>query len=212
MLGVPVSLQPVLIIEYSELFEKIVVEIKASKNIRLIVGYGPQENESVDQIMPFFATLEEEIVIAKMAGKLVIIQMDANSKLDKHVIPNVSNEQSPSGKVLEGVIQRNGLIVVNTLKPKCKGLITRRRTTIDGVEESVIDYVIVSSDLINDISELVIDEKKNLALSKIIRGKNPINIQSDHNVMLSGYKLLLNQDAGVKSEEIFNLKNRECQV
>ena len=85
------------------------------------------------------------------------------------------------------------------------------RTTIDGVEESVIDYVIVSSDLINDISELVIDEKKNLALSKIIRGINPINIQSDHNVMLSGYKLSLNQDAGVKSEEIFNLKNRECQ-
>ena len=39
-----------------------------------------------------------------MAGKSVIIQMDANSKLGKEIIPNNPKAQSPNGKVLEGVI------------------------------------------------------------------------------------------------------------
>ena len=151
MLGVHKSLQHVLISEYSETFEMIVVEIKASKNVRLIVGYGPQENIPVSERMPFFATLEEEIVNAKMAGKSVIIQMDANSKLGKNIIPNGPKAQSPNGKVLEGVINQNGLIVVNSLNQKCKGVITRRKTTIDGTEESVIDFLIVSVDLVNAI-------------------------------------------------------------
>ena len=88
VIGVHVSLQPVLISEYSDTFEMIVVEIKASKQIRVIVGYGPQENMPTVHRMPFFVTLEEEIVSAKMANKSIIIQMDANSKLGKEVIPN----------------------------------------------------------------------------------------------------------------------------
>ena len=183
MLGVHVSLQPVLVSEYCDTFEMIVVEIKASKDVRLIVGYGPQENIPVAERMPFFATLEEEIVSAKMAGKSIIIQMDANSKLGKEIIPKDPKAQSPNGKVLEGVINQNGLVVVNSLKQKCSGVITRRRTTIDGTEESVIDFLIVSLDLISDIKELVIDETKQYALSKIVKGNPPQVIQSDHNVM-----------------------------
>ena len=137
MLGIHMSLQPVLVSEYSDTFEMIVVEIKASKYVRLIVGYGPQENIPVAERMPFFSTLEEEVVSAKMAGKSIIIQMDANSKLGKEIIPNDPKSQSPNGKVLESVINRNGLVVVNSLKQKCSGVITRRRTTIDSTEESV---------------------------------------------------------------------------
>ena len=44
MIGVHVSLQPVCISEYNDTFEMIVVEIKASKEVRVIVGYGPQGN------------------------------------------------------------------------------------------------------------------------------------------------------------------------
>ena len=198
MLGMHKSIQPVLISEYSETFEMIVVEIKASTNVRITVGYGPQENITVSEIMPFFATLEEVIVSAKMAGKSVIIQMDANSKLGKNIIPNDPKAQSPNGKVLEGVINRNGLIVVYSLNQKCKGVITRRKTTIDGTEESVIDFLIVSVDLVNDIKDLLIDEKRNHALSKIVKGNTPIVIQSDHNVLLSQCKLTVNQDEWVE--------------
>ena len=129
----------------------IVVKIKASKEAHAIVGYGPQENLPTVQRMPFFATLEEEIVSAKLANKSIIIQMDANSKLGKELIPNDPKDQSPNGAVLAGIIKRNVLIVVNSLETKVKGLITRKRVTVDGVEESVIDFVIVSSDLVEDI-------------------------------------------------------------
>ena len=55
MLCVHVSHQPVLISEYCDKFEMIVVEIKVSnQDIRIIAAYGPQENLDVDERMPFF--------------------------------------------------------------------------------------------------------------------------------------------------------------
>ena len=62
--------------------------------------------------MPFFATLEEEIVGAKIVGKLVIIQMDANNKLGNEIKSNDPKLQSPNGEVLENMIKQNTLIVV----------------------------------------------------------------------------------------------------
>ena len=211
VIGVHVSLQPVLISEYNDTFELIVVEIKASKHVRLLVGYGPQENLPTVQRMLFFATLEEEIVSAKMANKSIIIQMDANSKLGKDILPNDPNDQSPNGAVLEGILHRHALIVVNSLNEKVKGLITRRRITVDGIEESIIDFVIISSDLVEDVEELIIDEEKEHALSKIVRGKPTAKvIQSDHNVMLTRFKLKwcpINKPPIT----VFNLKNKQCQ-
>ena len=44
-IGVHTSLNPVLIQEYNEEFELLVVELKVqNKEIRVISGYGPQEN------------------------------------------------------------------------------------------------------------------------------------------------------------------------
>ena len=101
MLGAHVKLQPVLVSEYSELFELLVVQVKVEgREIRVITGYGPQENLKADQIMPFFSKLEEEIVSAKLANKSIIIQMDGNSKLGKEVILNDPKEQSPNGAIL----------------------------------------------------------------------------------------------------------------
>ena len=61
MIGVHVAHQPVLMSEYSDTIEMLVVELKASsKEIRVINGYGPQENLDVRERMPFFLTLKEE--------------------------------------------------------------------------------------------------------------------------------------------------------
>ena len=55
LLGVHKSLEPVLIEEYSETFELLVAEIKTTnQSIRIITGYGPQENWKLDEKMPFF--------------------------------------------------------------------------------------------------------------------------------------------------------------
>ena len=152
MLGAHVKLQPVLISEYSETFEMLVVKVKVEgREIRLITGYGPQENQTADKTMPFFSKLEEEIVCAKLANKSVIIQMDANSKLGKEVIPGDPKNQSPNGEIVSDIIERNGLVVANSITSKCTGVITRRRTTEVGVEESVIDFVIISADLVDNM-------------------------------------------------------------
>ena len=137
--------------------------------------------------------------------------MDANSKLGKDITPNDSKDQSPNGAVLEGILHRHALIVVNSLNEKVKGLITRRRITVDGIEESIIDFVIISSDSVEDVEELIIDEEKEHALSKIVRGKPTTKvIQSDHNVMLTRFKLKwcpINKPPIT----VFNLKNKQCQ-
>ena len=44
-------------------------------------GYGPQEGWKDEEKMPFFVALEEEISKAHMAGKSIIIELDAISKL-----------------------------------------------------------------------------------------------------------------------------------
>ena len=127
----------------------LVIEIRASnKEIRVINGYGPQENLEVKDRLPFFSTLEEEIVSAQMSNKSLIIQMDANSKLGKEMLPRDVHEQTANGAALAGIINRNALIVVNSVENKVNGLITRRRVTVDSTEESIIDFVLKIQKLI----------------------------------------------------------------
>ena len=130
-------MEPVLINEYSDDFELLVVEMKiANKDIRIMSGYGPQENLSEAERMPFFVALEAEIARAEIAGKSIIIEMDANSKLGKEFVPGDPHPQSPNGKILAEILLRHDLILCNGLKDKCKGTITRKRVTKDNVEES----------------------------------------------------------------------------
>ena len=81
------SFDPILIEEYSEEFELLVIEVKiGGKDVRVISGYGPQENWKLDEKKPFFEALEKEIKKAKFNGKSVFIEMDANAKLGPNVI------------------------------------------------------------------------------------------------------------------------------
>ena len=101
MMGVHNDLNPILISEHSDIFEMLVVQVTVNKkDIRIITGYGPQENLDISKRMPFFAKLEEEILSAKLGNKSVIIQMDANSKLGNTIVPNDPNQQTPNGAVL----------------------------------------------------------------------------------------------------------------
>ena len=214
MMGVHVDLHPVLISEYDTTFEMLVVQVKVKdKEIQVITGYGPQENLSNKERMPFFTQLEEEIISAKLANKAIIIQIDANSKLGNKIVPNDPKEQSQNGKVLAELVERNALIVANSIPGICHGLITRRRTTEDGVEESVIDFVIISADLVSDLKELIIDEKGNHALTKITRKKNIVKkATSDHNVMLSKFNFRVTRKEPEKRIEVFNFKNKKNQL
>ena len=52
---------------------------------------------------------------------------------------------------MDGIIDGHALCVVNGLTGKQKGVITRERHTVSGVERSVIDLVIMSSDMTKHI-------------------------------------------------------------
>ena len=72
LIGVHKSLSPILIEEYSEEFELLVVEIQlGGEDIIIISGYGPQENWRLEERAPFFSALEEEIVKAKTSDKAI---------------------------------------------------------------------------------------------------------------------------------------------
>ena len=171
MIGVHKALSPVLITELNDPFELLVVEIKlGNREIRVMSGYGPQENWSPEQREPFFRAFEEEIIKAYLAGKSMLIEADFNSKLDKEYIPNDPHDQDKNGKLLADIIRRQNLCVANGLVV-CQGTITRKRTTTRRTEESVISYVIVSDDLVDKIKAVKIDEKENMYLPESLKLK-----------------------------------------
>ena len=213
IIGAHKGLDPVLIQEYSDDFELLVVEVKIrNKEIRIISGYGPQETWPDVERMPFFVALEQEISKAEMEGKSIIIEMDSNSKLGPDLIPRDPHSQSVNGKTLAGIIERHGLIVTNGLNDKCVGSITRRRETVDSVEESIIDHVIISQDLLDDLESVNIDEDRNHVLTRITKSKKGvIKKSSDHNVIVTKFNLKWNRRKRGERIELYNLKNKECQ-
>lgn len=148
MLGIHVGLQPVLICEYNTTFELLVVEVKTNdRRARVLTGYGPQETRNIEEKMLFFNAVEEEVSKALSEGISVILMGDLNNKLGKDHIKDDPKEQSENGTILSGIIARHALCVVNGLGQRVTGTITRQRSTTNGDEKSVIDFVIVSQDL-----------------------------------------------------------------
>ena len=201
------DLNPKLIEEYNNPFELLVVEIEVqNKSIRIMTGVGPQENWDEDKRTPFFIALEAEVVKAHMSGKSVIVEIDSNSKLGSQYIPNDPHHISPNGKMLARVIDTHALIVANSLS-KCTGLITRRRVTKQRTEESCIDVLLFSSDLLQCFTALLIDEERKYVLTNIRHSKNgvrkkEIDPHEFKNIMFTTHKT---------KYDIYNLKNIECQ-
>jgi hypothetical protein len=156
----------VLIKEYSEEFELLVVEVKINKQeLRIISGYGPQETWPEPQRSPFWIAFETEIEKANIAGKEIIIAMDANSKLGKKWISKDINTRKmcDNAKLLEPIILRHDLIVGNG-HVLCQGVVTRKRVLTNRTEESTIDLVLMSRKMAKYIKSMIIDEEQNYAL------------------------------------------------
>ena len=208
------SLKPVLIEEYSTEFELIVVEVKIGDiEVRLIVGYGPQENLRKEERMLFFAKLEDEVQKAKISDKAIIIQMDANSKLGPQIIKGDPHSQTDNGKILSEVINRNALVVMNSVQEKCTGVITRKRSTGIINEESVIDFVIACEEMADMIEHVEIDEDKKYVLARYTKTKKGYKTQeSDHNTIITSLKANWYKDKVEKRKESYNYKKKESLI
>ena len=88
-------------------------------------------------------------------------------------------------------------------------MITRRQITKQSKEESVIDFVILSDDIQNDVESFIIDEERNHALTKYKRGSKS---ESDHNVMISKFSFKWSKKVKKNKVEMYNMKNLDCQM
>ena len=209
LIGAHKSMDPVLIEEYSEDFELLVIEVKMGhKYVRIISGYGPQENWKVEDKLPFFRALEEEIKKAKLHEKSIFIQLDANSKLGQDIIKGDPHTQTENGKILAAIIKRNAMIVMNSVESKCSGKVTRRRITRKVNEESIIDFVIVCEEMEELISEVTIDEERKHVLVRHTKTKNGVKVkESDHNSIVTKVKVNWNKMKNNNPVEMYNIKD-----
>ena len=134
----------------------------------------PRSVGRIQKKMPFFVALEEEISKAQMAAKSIIIELDANSKLGPEYIEGDPKPMSENGKILSGIIERHALIVANGLKEKSEGVITRKRDANTNSEESVLDFVIISNDLLSSLLSVHIDEERKNVLTSITNTKKGV--------------------------------------
>ena len=67
--------------------------------------------------------------------------------------------------MLAAIIDRQSLFVVNS-SDKCNGLITRRRVTTQQTEEGSITLVITSSDMVDHLVSLEVDEERKHVIKK----------------------------------------------
>ena len=109
-------------------------------------------------------------------------------------------------------MERQGLIVINGHKTKSSGGITRRRDTETGIEQSIIELVLISDDLEEHLESFTVDEEQNLVMTDIRKTKNNVKVtHSDHKVLITKFKVQWNRKVRKERKEIFNLKNKECQ-
>ena len=204
------SIQPVLIFEGECECEILVVQVKVGDYlIRIIGGYGPQECAPIIVRETYRITIEEQVNRAYLAGCMILIAEDSNAKLGSEIIPGDPHTISENGKLLDGMIRRQNLYIANS-SPLCDGgPITRRRVAKGKVEESCIDFVLMSQDLSYFLRKMTIDSNQLYALTKFTTTKgNPCIKRSDHFTIITNFKLKWKEEKP-KREEMFKLRDEE---
>ena len=89
--------------------------------IRVINGYGPQEDDNNQNKLNFWMGLEQEVLSAKSESCMVMIQMDANAKVGRDVISaDPNNVTDGNGRKMLNLIERHGLKLLNAEPEKIK--------------------------------------------------------------------------------------------
>ena len=110
------NLNPVLISNCKDDIEILTVEADlGSKKLRIINGYGPQEDDEIQDVLCFWQELEAEVIRAKGDGCYIIIEMDANAKVGEKIIKGDPHQTTSNGKIMIDIMERQNMIIANYL-------------------------------------------------------------------------------------------------
>ena len=141
----------------------------------------------------------------------LVIQLDANAHLGPNIIKGDPNERNSNGTLFNDFLESNPAItVVNSLK-LCEGLITRRRETTKGVEESVLDFFLVNEKMVQYLTKMKVDEEEQYALTNLVqKRKTKATKKSDHRTLILELNIQFNK---IKPDikEYFDFKSEYCQ-
>lgn len=212
MTAVDETLKPVLVTEGEDNVEILTVEaLVGSRKVRIINGYGPQEDDELNNIFRFWQEIEEEIIKAKDSKCFVLLQMDANAKIGKDYIKGDPHTMSSNGRLFLDVSLRQHLVIANTLD-FCEGVITRERKVEQNIERSVIDYIAMCEDMYKHLKEIKIDDKKVNVLSRYVKSKTGRKIiTSDHNPLYARFDIRYSKMNKKVRKEAFKFKCEESK-
>ena len=164
------------------------------KKIRIGVIYAPQENVTPNnELKLMYEDIREQIKIGKEEKQQILIIGDFNAKIGE-VVEGNKTQVTKGGRQLLKLANKENMIILNTVKEKCKGVWTR----VQGEEKSIIDYVLTDASSANTVKEMKIDEEKQYGLHKLDKNtatNENRKIYSDHN------SILINLDFDTPNEE-----------
>ena len=95
---------------------------------------------------------------------------------------------------------------------KCKGAITRTRIANGILEESIIDFVIISIDLLPLVNSMLIDKERKYVLTRFTKENDDTVVkESDHNMIFTEFHIAWKENKTNERIEFFNYKNIEAQ-
>ena len=221
VIGALSDVKPILIREGDDISEALSIQIEINHmKIRCVVGYGACESDrqakhlditQKERRNKLWEYLDTEVIEAEQNNHGLIIQIDANAHVGCEIVNNDPNPQNDNGKVMEEFLKRNpALIVVNNLS-LCNGLITRKRKTINNVEEAVLDFFIVNSQMLPFLVNMKVDEIDEYTLTNHAQNiKNNKSVKSDHRPLFLEMNL---EFTSIKPQRVeqFNFKSDDCR-
>ena len=109
-----------------------------------------------------YEDIREQTKIEKEEKQQALILGDFNAKIGAAIEDNKA-QVTKGGKQLLKLANREHMIILNTVKEKCKA-VSRR---IQAEDKSIIDYVQTDTSSANTVKEMKIDEEKQYGLYKL---------------------------------------------
>ena len=134
-------------------------------NLRVIVAHAPQETDNHEERKEFFEEMLVQVERGITSGDATLVLADFNARITHNkssVVPEnvVPENDSPNGKLLCDLIQKNNLKVGN-FDNTCHGKWTRIQACKNGeTKRSALDYVLLTEEVQKSLKSIVIDEQK----------------------------------------------------